>query len=1194
MDSSPAQPRPANARKSLGRRVSFAQMAHVRIFEKDDKKPPPPPAAYSPIAGLDLSQRSSHVASTKEIPDLSSVRKNSDAFNLRLSLDNRNEDSQDMSLDDVSVTLPSHDTSFDVTIKDAAHHHEENARRDSVFAFFEGGVDSEDEENASPTQPLPIMKSDQSPNLNMRRRDSVAPFFQSQSPNATPTSQHNNNADKRVSLLRNDQDVDEVDMDDDSQVMESASPCAGHTKTNEDYRRRDSVAPFFHGPEAEEEDDMDQCAEVSPAQLPLSQDYRRRDSVAPFFQQAELTENGSNISQDYRRRDSVAPFFNQSKETMAENTAQDYRRRDSVAPFFNQGNVDAPSPANSVQLQKQDYRRRDSVAPFFNSDSPMSSREDDLIEDGVASPAADDTVNLEEFGSTVKPDYRSRDSVAAFFDTTGRDLADESMDLANDSSFLEGQQLQRNGSSLVQDSDLDDSFASESAEMELTAFTFPKLPPAAEKAKSATPESSTRVLRSSSPKKTPATYSKKQPSNAGSPSAKSLSRTSTPSNRSGKKTPVSSVSKGFVPAVSSPLAQSFSTPSSSTRSSARRGPTPRFSAVASNVESPTVIPKATPKSIIKTSSVQTPLLLNFVKAIKSESKSAKANVVEQKNSIIEDDDEDEEDGEDNTDMMVMDDTFNKPSDIFSRVLGGKTRASLKASIAAKPDETVILHTNGSGLVDEQMPESFDNPEASVSAVVAAVVEDKDGLTEAEKDEDKITLNDFLQATGLHFIDGLSTTLRRETSAFNLDAAGVGSASNLDFSRAACLYMPELRYLEETCKVLTEYVEEGRQSMRDLEADIEKNTPSLFYMYADACENTQDDLLVKFKLLKSVARLKTKESWYGWREKLLGPFHEAVVQNSESLKKDLRRIQEAQANLSAVVDAAEVEVQSLQERKDSLSKKYAEYVSSEVTQVDQALEEQKLMSESLLQLPLSINEKISAHETTVLATMALESKKKEAVEKINALNTEYESLCEMMPDDVVGIQDNHELLHTITRWRPIRTPQGSALALGGGLMKIHLTSSTHCESVPEVYCEGISESNTILDKAMQAFNGIRCGEDLLPELMAQASHNNTRLRVLLGDIEEACKECDIRPAVSGNELHATAIFFNYATATRFSVVFSFPLDDIVYPYGVLGCEVHIMNGQVSEERILRLVKGVKREYGRLRVICKELQVLLEGP
>ncbi|KAJ3024401.1 UNVERIFIED_CONTAM: hypothetical protein HDU68_008190, partial [Siphonaria sp. JEL0065] len=1035
--------------------------------------------AYSPIAGLDLSAGAGVGKVENAMPDLSSVRKNSDAFNLRLSFSNESEtqseqglgDDSDMSLDvdanacgdatRPAVVAVSPDASFDAPIKDPHHHDHDAEENDRVLAFF----DNDNIGNNFETEPEnKYIRQSTTTKNDLRRRDSVAPFFASQSPNRRPSNILPSTCD----------DVDEVEMEDDSQVLaESASPCVSHTiNHSQDYRRRDSVAPFFSSATNDDGDDEEQCEDLpkvaTPApvlQIPVSaetppfntlatQNYRRRDSVAPFFTSANDSPANSlcaydspaivDASKDYRRRDSVAPFFTSngpSANTLI--STQDYRRRDSVAPFF--------ATTESPVATSKDYRRRDSVAPFFSSSAVNEGDEGDNDDERIQTPTivtrestlaavgSVETPPILDFNSRAKPDYRSRDSVVAFFHNPNQDLADESMDLGEDSSFLDGQQLQRNGSSLVHDSDMDESFAED---MEIGDLTFHKKPATFTTKKSVQnspiPEN-TRVLRSSSPKNT-ATSSRRQ-SSTGTPVPKSKTPQRSSSPRSGgRKTPLNSMSKSFAPAISSPLARSAAassansaaTPTSSSaavtasttsvRSSSRRtSASPAVSAAIapSSTTAPTIAPssarklttpraasKASPKSGIKTTSVQTPLLLNFVKNIKSETKGARQSLA----ASMANHDEDDEDEED-TDMMLVDDTFNKPSDVFSRALGGKSRASFggytRKSNVLKMEETVVLNTSSDDLLKEEMP---------VAAEASMMMDDKkeDPLLEGqvveeeqecggEDDDDKITLTDFLQATGLHFIDGLSTTLRRETSAFKMEVDGNSGGSQLDFSRAACLYMPELKYLEATCKSLAEYVEEGRVTMRNLETEIEKKVPQLFINYVDSEGAEQDELLAKLKALKSMARLKTKENWYKWRKELLIPFNAVVAQNIESLKKDLTRIQEGQGNLSTIFDAAETEVAALQERRDGLAKKFEEFTNCDADELVEAENENKTLSTALIELPTIIQEKTRAHETNVLATIGLGAKTKEAVENINALKEEYDQLCDMMPDDVVGIQ-----------------------------------------------------------------------------------------------------------------------------------------------------------------------------------------------
>lgn len=47
--------------------------------------------------------------------------------------------------------------------------------------------------------------------------------------------------------------------------------------------------------------------------------------------------------------------------------------------------------------------------------------------------------------------------------------------------------------------------------------------------------------------------------------------------------------------------------------------------------------------------------------------------------------------------------------------------------------------------------------------------------------------------------------------------------------------------------------------------------------------------VNLKSTKMFTRLETKESWYTWREKLLGPLNEALDENVERLKRVIKLI-----------------------------------------------------------------------------------------------------------------------------------------------------------------------------------------------------------------------------------------------------------------------------------------------------------------
>ncbi|KAJ3094307.1 hypothetical protein HK100_006183, partial [Physocladia obscura] len=250
-----------------------------------------------------------------------------------------------------------------------------------------------------------------------------------------------------------------------------------------------------------------------------------------------------------------------------------------------------------------------------------------------------------------------------------------------------------------------------------------------------------------------------------------------------KKTPVKAVAKrSYTPVVSSPLAARAAIVAEfverQTPKAQRNTVTTRASSY-ENIESS--VAKTTPKSTLKTGAVQTPLLMKFVKSIgKSETKTKKFETADVQKAEADDEDED-------IDMLAADDTFNKPSDLFTKALKGKRRIS--DFNVTKKDDTVMLKTFGDDLINKPLAIVDTRLPIAETSIVQHQPTKSDGsdqktseTQEDEEEEEKITLSEFLQATGLHFIDGLSTTLRRETSAFTANDGII--ASKLDFMKAS--------------------------------------------------------------------------------------------------------------------------------------------------------------------------------------------------------------------------------------------------------------------------------------------------------------------------------------------------------------------------------------------------------------------------
>ncbi|KAJ1567808.1 hypothetical protein HK405_004675 [Cladochytrium tenue] len=893
-------------KRSLGRRVSFASTARMRTFEKDN-------VAFSPIASMENESIGSTDALEEgglKMPDLSTVRKTSDAFNLRLSLDASNGREPFREINGrSSPNVQDDDASFEVAIKGASPEPEEKVRptpprrkslnrRDSVAGLFEdsgqaepnfcGQLESDDSDGAqNDPHPSPAPQGPATAKDMEIRRDSVANLF-------------------------GREDAEQEDGDDMEMDEESSGPAP---PPGRQYRSRDSVAAFFHDdtaalPEATADAtiiDSEVPVESTPSKTRPSR--RPRDSVAPFFDQSLLESPRVEDARSAIRssRDSVANFFpDRIPDSPAVSTDQrgaekqgQRRPRDSVANFFQDGVSESPtqpSRGRAVGTRKSPRRTRDSVAPFFTQDAmdsptaapapePRSTRRfrdsvaglfsssDDVSEDmNDAREGPTRSLNISSEKSQPSFGRRPRDSVANFFneeqdEESVVDVSEQSMDVVQDEIPATPRSALRNETRAA---------ALKSPSRAISAASPARAPPvrsensllravvtrAADVASTAQAASRTETPRAASKiAATPATVSA-----VATPLIRRDSYLLTPRMQAFlARNPAGDAPPGLPEEIRrSLLPPPPGTAGNSLASTAAQLAPP--SALAARL--PFLMPAATPShrslaatavnSVLPVAPVEGRVLPG-----------SRAELIPAASALA----MEEGDGEEFDD--------DAPVLTRSQMVSDYTLKSTQLS-----QSVLDFGDHEQNILDEE------------PAVVDAsfVRDESDGAAEPV-----ITLNEFLQATGLHFIDGLTTTLRRETSAF---VRCTESPSMLDYLNAACLHMPELYSYEHACKAITEHIEEGRQSIRELEIDIAANTPPLFCTYTAGTAEEQENLQLQLKMAKSYARSKTKETWYFWREEIFQPFRQAIIQNIESCRKDEKRIADFSTQLKSLIETAQ--------------------------------------------------------------------------------------------------------------------------------------------------------------------------------------------------------------------------------------------------------------------------------------------------
>ncbi|KAK4508153.1 hypothetical protein PRZ48_001891 [Zasmidium cellare] len=192
------------------------------------------------------------------------------------------------------------------------------------------------------------------------------------------------------------------------------------------------------------------------------------------------------------------------------------------------------------------------------------------------------------------------------------------------------------------------------------------------------------------------------------------------------------------------------------------------------------------------------------------------------------------------------------------------------------------------------PRSRPTPKAKDSTAVPPspvrrLNEDLDRIKANGQEAEKVGLQDFLDKAGIRFMD-LTTTKRRLTVMPTPSKARAGFEDDEDINLesgivAAACTVPELELYQHACHELKRYTKEGKQMISKLEARVLKQQPPLIQAYMSAAPDRKTALDIQMRDMKTDARLRSKEMWYGWRSQLLDELMTGLQSIAEGLIQD---------------------------------------------------------------------------------------------------------------------------------------------------------------------------------------------------------------------------------------------------------------------------------------------------------------------
>lgn len=350
---------------------------------------------------------------------------------------------------------------------------------------------------------------------------------------------------------------------------------------------------------------------------------------------------------------------------------------------------------------------------------------------------------------------------------------------------------------------------------------------------------------------------------------------------------------------------------------------------------------------------------------------------------------------------------------------------LKRSVAATPREAASQKTPSPKKTPS--PRKSSSPQKQVQFGVDEVQyptlpaeEEKNG--EAVGDEEpveQIQLQEFLEMTGIRFME-LTTTKRRHTgypgaqNAFgrsaSLNAAEIEGRDDLETCvvAAACTE-PEYLMYQHACHELKKYISEGKNLVRQMEEEVYEENPVLFRDYMSAPADQRAVMDNQFKNMKTNARLRTKEAWYGWRSNLLHDIKAGLTRTADSFNQDDAALKKQEQIIDSTLPALQdrhanlqSECKQLQRRAEELNgpdREELDATRERIIAAEAAIEEKKRKVQALQQqlaekearIEAAKERKVECVEETQEAERVREECRGWSVDEVNAVKTRVTAL-----------------------------------------------------------------------------------------------------------------------------------------------------------------------------------------------------------
>lgn len=444
------------------------------------------------------------------------------------------------------------------------------------------------------------------------------------------------------------------------------------------------------------------------------------------------------------------------------------------------------------------------------------------------------------------------------------------------------------------------------------------------------------------------------------------------------------------------------------------------------------------------------------------------------------------------------------------------------------------------------------------------------------------LKEFLNETGVRFLDNLSNMGRRETFGKPRDSQIITPSRRM---YVQSVLVPETLAVEKACSECIRTIEAQRQFLQDEEGRFNHHPPLAYREFLKhSSESSERSLILqKLKTLKSVARLFARQSWYEWRKGFESNF---------------------QGELERVLSALKIEYGALESEKSKLQKSVNEQINPKLEELSKELSHLKSRYESLSrsdweqasqlhEIVMIERQKAVELDKELAETLAQEASLRQNIENVLEQRRELQDRLTNLKHSCAQFEDCTELALTelkstfalqeaLNGWRLVQLRDDSLVweytrGTPTSPIQVRMTWSTSSLLVTSVLIESEQSSLATLRPASQL---IQPEFTNLPRSMTSILNQLDCLVQLSRELSLIKVQCDVQllPVVPGPLLPLLLTFFNYDAKIKFDVIIGASLNTETMSFKFLSFQSHY--GQIDGEQVR---EAIKEDYGLKKIV-----------